>query len=58
MTKGELVRLLEPFDDDVLILVDLTREFASVATTRPIDQIFHVLKSLTSNDEILLVAGQ
>lgn len=55
MNKGQLVRLLEPFDDDVLVLVDLTREFA---TTRPIEAVALVLRPTKHADEILLMVGQ
>lgn len=39
MTKGELLRLLEPLDDETEILVDLTQEHE----TRPIESIVYVM---------------
>ncbi len=44
MTKGELLRSLEPFDDDIEILVDLTQEFTRITITRPIAAIAYSLR--------------
>jgi len=54
MTKGELLRLLEPLNDDILILVNLTREFA---ITRPIEAVAYVTHP-TDGAEIHLMVGQ
>jgi len=54
MTKGELIRLLEPFTDDIEILVDLTREFAIM---RPIEAVAYVTHP-TDGAEIHLMVGQ
>ena len=57
MTKGELLRSLEPFDDDIEILVDLTQEFTRITTTRPIESVAYELRS-DHQGEILLTVGQ
>ena len=36
MTKGELLRVLEPFTDDIEIIADLTQEYTRITITRPI----------------------
>jgi len=54
MTKGELLRALEPFSDDVEIIVDLTQEFTGITITRPIESI----DWWQHRGEILLKVGQ
>ncbi len=57
MTKGELLRLLEPFTDDIEILVDLTQEYTKITITRPIEAVTYV--RINSYDaEVLLKVGQ
>ena len=60
MTKGELLRLLEPLGDSIEILVDLSREFAIVAITRPIEAISYVTwyPNNLANAEIRIMVGQ
>jgi len=57
MTKGELLRALEPFTDDIEIIVDLTQEYTGITITRPIESIGYSLRS-DSEGEILLKVGQ
>lgn len=57
MTKGELLQSLEPFDDDIEIIADLTQEFTRITITRPIESVGYSLRPDHSG-EILLRIGQ
>ena len=54
MTKGELLKFLEPFTDDVEILVNTGLDHANLATVRTIDSALYYYRNVTRFGEVWL----
>ena len=54
MTKGELLRFLEPFTDDVEIFVNKGLDHANLAKIEPIDSAMYFYRNVTGYGEVWL----